>query len=67
MSTNEVISLASVRDFLVKNDGKVKNTDLVHHFRHQLNDSANKSESNNLLFSVSIRRNIYFFVMYVSL
>ncbi|XP_027039216.1 ankyrin repeat domain-containing protein SOWAHC-like [Pocillopora damicornis] len=44
MSTNEVISLASVRDFLVKNDGKVKNTDLVHHFRQQLNDSANKSK-----------------------
>lgn len=44
MSTNEGISLASVRDFLVKNDGKVKNTDLVHHFRQQLNDSANKSK-----------------------
>lgn len=44
MSTNEGITLASVREFLVKNNGKVKNIDLVHHFRQQLNDPANKSK-----------------------
>lgn len=44
MSGNEGITLESVREFLVKNNGKVKNIDLVHHFRQQLNDPANKSE-----------------------
>ena len=44
MSGNEGITLQSVREFLIKNDGKVKNIDLVHHFRQQLNDPANKSE-----------------------
>lgn len=44
MSGNEGITLQSVREFLVKNNGKVKNIDLVHHFRQQLNDPANKSE-----------------------
>ena len=44
MSGNEAITHDSVREFLVKNNGKVKNIDLVHHFRQQLNDPANKSE-----------------------
>ncbi|XP_073234191.1 ankyrin repeat domain-containing protein SOWAHC-like [Porites lutea] len=44
MSGNEGITLQSVREFLVKNNGKVKNIDLVHHFRQQLNDPANKSK-----------------------
>ena len=44
MSANEGITHASVREFLVKNNGKVKNIDLVHHFRQQLNDPVNKSE-----------------------
>ncbi|KAJ7374937.1 hypothetical protein OS493_005297 [Desmophyllum pertusum] len=44
MSSNEAITHASVRDYLVKNGGKVKNVDLVHHFRQQLNDPANKSK-----------------------
>lgn len=43
MSANEGITHASVREFLVKNNGKVKNIDLVHHFRQQLNDPVNKS------------------------
>ncbi|XP_020611177.1 ankyrin repeat domain-containing protein SOWAHC-like [Orbicella faveolata] len=44
MSANEGITHASVREFLVKNNGKVKNIDLVHHFRQQLNDPVNKSK-----------------------
>ena len=44
MSANEGITHASVREFLVKNNGKVKNIDLVHYFRQQLNDPVNKSE-----------------------
>lgn len=44
MSANETITHDTVRDFLVKNNGKVKNIDLVHHFRQQLNDPVNKSK-----------------------
>lgn len=44
MAGNEAITHDSVRDFLVKNNGKVKNIDLVHHFRQQLNDPVNKSK-----------------------
>ncbi|XP_078365237.1 uncharacterized protein LOC144649589 isoform X2 [Oculina patagonica] len=44
MSASEGITHASVREFLVKNNGKVKNIDLVHHFRQQLNDPVNKSK-----------------------
>lgn len=57
MSANEGITHASVREFLVKNNGKVKNLDLVHHFRQQLNDPVNKSELCVLLFSISRKRN----------
>ena len=56
MSANEGITHASVREFLVKNNGKVKNIDLVHHFRQQLNDPVNKSEFSVLLFSFPRRR-----------
>ena len=58
MSANEGITHASVREFLVKNNGKVKNLDLVHHFRQQLNDPVNKSELCVLLFSISRKRNV---------
>ena len=43
MSGNEPLSFASVREYMLKNDGKVRNHDLVTHFRQQLNDPANKS------------------------
>lgn len=56
MSANEGITHASVREFLVKNNGKVKNIDLVHHFRQQLNDPVNKSEFCVLLFSFPRKR-----------
>ena len=49
MSANEAISYASVREFLVSNNGKVKNIDLVHHFRQQLSDPVNRSKFNNFV------------------
>ena len=66
MSASEGITLESVREFLVKNNGKVKNTDLVHHFRQQLNDPVNKGEfyettspSIHVLFSNSVALNLH--------
>lgn len=53
MSANEAITHDSVRDFLVKNNGKVKNIDLVHHFRQQLNDPVNKSEYARMLLFIN--------------
>lgn len=44
MSGNEPITEASVREYLIKNNGKVKNVDLITHFRQQLNDPVNKSK-----------------------
>ncbi|KXJ18489.1 Ankyrin repeat domain-containing protein SOWAHB [Exaiptasia diaphana] len=44
MSGNEPLTFATVREYMLKNDGKVKNHDLVTHFRQQLNDPANKNK-----------------------
>ncbi|XP_031564070.1 ankyrin repeat domain-containing protein SOWAHC-like [Actinia tenebrosa] len=44
MSGNEPISIASVRDYMLKNNSQVRNHDLVTHFRQQLNDPANKNK-----------------------
>lgn len=44
MSANEPLTFAAVRDYMLKNDGKVRNHDLVTHFRTQLNDPVNKSK-----------------------
>ena len=43
MSSDERITQLSVREFMLKNNGKVRNHDLVTHFRKQLNDPVNKS------------------------
>ncbi|XP_074645266.1 uncharacterized protein LOC141901730 isoform X2 [Tubulanus polymorphus] len=39
------LTLESVREFLVSNDGKVKNKDMVKHFKQILSDSHNKAEN----------------------
>lgn len=48
MSQDGGITQLAVREFLLKNNGKVKNHDLVTHFRQQLNDPVNKSELSKL-------------------
>ncbi|XP_067052462.1 ankyrin repeat domain-containing protein SOWAHC-like isoform X1 [Acropora muricata] len=45
MSANEALTHDSVRDYLIRNNGKVKNIDLVQHFKPQLNDPVNKSKA----------------------
>lgn len=39
---DEIISIDAVREFLVKNKGKVRQADLVNNFRHQLSSPATK-------------------------
>ncbi|XP_057292034.1 uncharacterized protein LOC130614616 [Hydractinia symbiolongicarpus] len=39
---DEIISIDAVREFLVKNKGKVQQADLVNNFRHQLSSPATK-------------------------
>ena len=40
----EIISLDAVTEFLVKNNGKVKQADLINHFRCQLSSPATKGK-----------------------
>lgn len=39
---DEIISIDAVRDFLLKHDGKARQTELVNHFRNQLNSPSTK-------------------------
>ena len=40
----EIISLDAVTEFLVKNNGKVKQADLINHFRCQLSSPTTKGK-----------------------
>lgn len=40
--SDEIISIDAVRDFLLKHDGKSRQTELVNHFRTQLNSPSTK-------------------------
>ncbi|XP_048576433.1 uncharacterized protein LOC116603344 [Nematostella vectensis] len=44
MSANEPLTLALVREFILKNGSRVRNHDLITHFRTQLNDPVNKGK-----------------------
>ncbi|XP_028409910.1 ankyrin repeat domain-containing protein 11-like isoform X2 [Dendronephthya gigantea] len=47
MASDEVLSAASVREYFIKNGGKVKRDDLFGHFRGHLDKSDDQGTSNN--------------------
>jgi len=45
MAVPNELSLESVRDFMIMNDGKVTNHDLVTHFKYFLTNPQNRGKS----------------------
>lgn len=54
MASPQELSLSSIRDFMLKNGGKVTNHDLVKHFKKFLTNPTTQGKNNCLITSENI-------------